>query len=161
MRFYHIVRSGVSFKINETFIELWRNSHDDSEKSSTTISLCDDDDDYGGGEDIDDNLGYSKCCHNSTHLHEDDDDISDEINIFDKIHQETKFTAAADDASDEGDSLLVAYDKNSVVSLWHKQRIFNAHRIPTESFWQNVWYLMLPFLLLLLGQNWKQKTKKK
>lgn len=112
-----MVRSGVSFKINETFIELWRNSHDDSDedddnKTSTTISLYEDDDD-------DDDLGYSKCCH-STHLHHEmDDDISEEI--YDKMrHQETKF--AADDGSDEEDSLLVVYDKNSVVSLWHENR---------------------------------------
>lgn len=112
-----MVRSGVSFKINETFIELWRNSRDDSDdddiKSSTTISQYEDEDDE------DDNLEYSNCCHsNSTHLHEIDEDISEEI--YDRIlHQETKFSA--DDMSgDEGDSLLVAFDKNSVISLWHE-----------------------------------------
>lgn len=148
MRFYHMVRSGVSFKINETFIELWQNSHDDSERSSTTISLCeDDDDDYcGRSADIEDNLGYSKCCH-TTHLHElddDDDDVSDEIHIFDKLHQETQFTAAADDGSDEGDSLLVGYDKNSIVSLWRERQCFNfiGCQIALGGSSEDVWYFI-------------------
>lgn len=100
MKFYHMVRSGVSFKVNETFIELWQNSYDsDDNKSSTTISFCPEDED-------EDDLGYSNCSH--THQ----DDVED---IF-----EDGAKRAADEASDENDSLLVAYDANSIDSLWHR-----------------------------------------
>lgn len=41
MKFYHMLRSGISWKINETIIELWHNSYD--LKTSTTHSYCEDD----------------------------------------------------------------------------------------------------------------------
>lgn len=111
MRFYHMVRSGVSFKVNETFIELWQNSYEsDENKSSTTISLCPDD--------VDDDLGYFNC--NDSHL-QDAEDIFEcnDGDISDKNHDDGA-KRAADEGSDENDSLLVAYDLNSVDSLWHK-----------------------------------------
>lgn len=106
MRFYHMIRSGISFKAGEISIELWQNSYEsDDNKSSTTVSFCPDD--------VDDELGFSNCSH--SHYAEDifasNDDISDS-------HQ-----VVAGDGSDENDSLLVAYDVNSVVSLWHKNII--------------------------------------
>lgn len=111
MRFYHMVRSGISFKVNEIAIELWQNSYDsDENKTSTTISLCPDD--------VEDDFGYSNCSH--SHYAEDifgsNDDISD------KNNEEMK-RAAAGEGTDENDSLLVAYDVDSVVSLWHKNII--------------------------------------
>lgn len=107
MRYFHMVRSGVSFKVNETVIELWQNSYEsDDDKSSTTISFCVDEDE--------DDLGYSNCNHlqdDVEDIFECDDDISD---------KNCSIKHAADEGSDENDSLLVAYDVNSVVSLWHK-----------------------------------------
>lgn len=41
MKFYHMLRSGISWKINETIIELWHSSYD--MKTSTTHSYCEDD----------------------------------------------------------------------------------------------------------------------
>lgn len=98
-----MVRSGISFKVNETVIELWPNSYEsDENKSSTTISFCADEDE--------DDFGYSNCSRlqDIEDIFECNDDISDKIR---------------DEGSDENDSLLVAYDLNSVVSvvsLWHK-----------------------------------------
>lgn len=105
-----MVRSGISFKINETSIELlWQDSNSEENKSSTTISFCPDD--------LDDELGYSNCSH--SHYAEDifgsNEDISDK-------NQHGKRRVAGE-GSDENDSLLVAYDADSVVSLWHKNII--------------------------------------
>lgn len=112
MRFYHIVRSGITFKVNETFIELWQNSYE-SDKSSTTISFCPDDDE--------DDLGYSNLSHPRQQDVEDifDDDISDTNFRFGA-------KCVADEASDENDSLLVAYDENSIDSLWQEDIIISA-----------------------------------
>lgn len=41
MKFYHMLRSGISWKINEQIIELWHSSYD--MKTSTTHSYCEDD----------------------------------------------------------------------------------------------------------------------
>lgn len=106
MKFYHMVRHGISFKVNETFIELWQNSYEsDDNKSSTTISLCPDED-----------LDYLNCggsqLHHAEDIFECDEDISD--NDCDERKCPTG------DGSDENVSLLVAYDDNSVDSLWHK-----------------------------------------
>lgn len=106
-----MVRSGISFKVNETFIELWQNSYEsDENKSSTTISLCPDD--------VDDDLGYFNCS--DSHLQDAEDifECNDE-DISDKNHDD-EAKRAANEGSDENDSLLVAYDVNSVDSLWHK-----------------------------------------
>lgn len=115
MRFYHMVRSGISFKVNETFIELWQNSSLESDdKSSTTISFCPDDID-------DDDFGYLNCRRTNLHVVDDifeyNEDISDNVGIM----------RATDDGSDENDSLLVAYDENSVDSVWRSTA--------TLSFW--------------------------
>lgn len=111
MKFYHMVRSGVSFKVNETFIELWQNSYEsDENKSSTTISLCPDD--------LDDDLTYFNC--DESHAHETVDIFEcNDGDISDKTHDDGA-KRAADEGSDENDSLLVAYDVNSVDSLWYK-----------------------------------------
>lgn len=112
MRFYHMVRSGVSFKVNETFIELWQNSYEsDENKSSTTISLCPDD--------VEDDLGYFNCS--DSHLQQEAEDIFEcnDGDISDKNHDD-RAKRVADEGSDENDSLLVSYDVNSVDSLWHK-----------------------------------------
>lgn len=109
MKFYHMVRSGISFKVNETFIELWQNSLLESDdKSSTTVSFCPDDID-------DDDFGYLNCRRSNLHvvddIFENNEDISDKNNV--------EIKRAADDG-DENDSLLVAYDENSVDSVWQK-----------------------------------------
>lgn len=41
MKFYHMLRSGISWKMSETIIELWHSSYD--MKTSTTHSYCEDD----------------------------------------------------------------------------------------------------------------------
>lgn len=124
MRFYHMVRSGISFKLNETFIELWQNSYEsDDNKSSTTISLCPDDD-------VDDDLGYSNCSH--SHVHDAEDIFASNDDISDKNHERTKRSG---DGSDENDSLLVAYDADSVVSLWHKN-------ITSYRLWQYIKFML-------------------
>lgn len=112
MRFYHMVRSGITFKVNETFIELWQNSNESDEKSSTTISFCPDDDDG--------DLGYSNLSHSRQQDVEDifDDNISDTNFEFGVKH-------VADEASDENYSLLVAYDVNSIDSLWQEDIIIS------------------------------------
>lgn len=109
MKFYHMVRSGISFKVNETFIELWQNSLLESDdKSSTTVSFCPDDID-------DDDFGYLNRRRSNLHvvddIFENNEDISDKNNV--------EIKRAADDG-DENDSLLVAYDENSVDSVWQK-----------------------------------------
>jgi hypothetical protein len=106
MRYYHHIRSGISFKVNETVIELWQNSYESEDnKSSTTISFC--------AEEDEDDLGYLNCSHlvDVEDIFECNDDISD---------KSRNIKQAADEGSDENDSLLVAYDMDSVVSLWHK-----------------------------------------
>jgi hypothetical protein len=96
MRFYHSIRSGVSFKVNETVIELWHsNSFGTNDSKSSTISFCRDDDD--DEEDV--NV--------TSFLNED---------IFECDVDENK--RIADEGSDENESLLVRYDINSDVSLW-------------------------------------------
>lgn len=109
MKFYHMVRSGISFKVNETFIELWQNSYEsDDNKSSTTISLCPDD--------VDEDLEYSNC--GDSQLHQAEDIFECDEDISDNDHDGRK--RPTEDGSDENVSLLVAYDVNSVDSLWHK-----------------------------------------
>lgn len=114
MRYYHMVRSGISFKVNETFIELWQNSSLGSDdKSSTTISFCPDD--------IDDDFSY---CHRPN-LH-----VVDDIFEYNEDISERNIVGikrAADDASDENVSLLVAYDENSVDSVWQKSVAANRY----------------------------------
>lgn len=108
MKFYHMVRSGISFKVNETFIELWQNSYEsDDNKSSTTVSLC---------ADVDEDLDYSNC--GESHRHHAEDIFDCDEDISDNDRDESK--RPTDDGSDENVSLLVAYDVNSVDSLWHK-----------------------------------------
>lgn len=109
-----MVRSGITFKVNETFIELWQ-SYESDEKSSTTISFCADDADDDGGD-----LGYSNLSHSRQQ------DVED---IFDADISDTNFgfgvKRVADEASDENDSLLVAYDENSIDSLWQEDIIIS------------------------------------
>lgn len=99
MRYYHMIRSGISFKVNEIAIELWQKSYDSEDnKSSTTISFCDEDEDESGHLD------------NVEDIFEYNDDISDK----DKdIKHPTE---------DESDSLLVAYDVDSIASMWNRRR---------------------------------------
>ena len=104
-----MVRSGISFKVNETFIELWQNSYESEEKSSTTISFCPDDVEDG-------DLGYSNLTHSNVHVDEDIFEYNEDIS--DKHLDSIK--CAAEEGSNENDSLLVAYDIDSVDSLWHK-----------------------------------------
>ncbi len=93
MRFYHSIRSGVSFKVNETVIELWHSNSFGTidSKSSTTISFC-----------------------------RDEDDDEEDVNVTSFLNQDTfeDNKRIADEGSDENESLLVRYDINSDVSLW-------------------------------------------
>ena len=115
VKFYHVIRSGISYKANETVIELWHSSSfgsDNENKSSTTISLCNDDDEDEDESPDSNNMNVTSFTN---------DDIFDcfEDAREDKNREEMK--RAADEGSDENDSLLVDYDVDSVVSLWFKK----------------------------------------
>ena len=99
MRYYHQVRSGISFKDNDTAIELWQKFYESGDnKSSTTVSFFDEEDE--------DNLGYLNCSRL--------DDIEDIFECNDDISDKKQNIKG----SDENISLLVAYDMDSVVSFW-------------------------------------------
>lgn len=91
MRFYHLLRAGITWKGPEV-IELWYKMSDNEQgDSKDNVSvLCDIE------EETEDNLNVS------------DDDDDDEIE------------KSAASGSDEDDSLLVAYDSNSIGSVWQK-----------------------------------------
>lgn len=99
MRFYNLIRAGVTWKGPEV-IELWHNSNETNKTFSSlqeetklnnfNINIRDNDEDDGGNETDD-------------ILIESDNDNNDK---------------SAGSGSDEDDSLLVAYDSNSIVSVW-------------------------------------------
>lgn len=110
-----MVRSGISWKTNETVIELWQNSYetDSDNKSSTTVSLCAEEDE----EEYDNDIEYS----NTDNL-EFNEDIFDCESICDKNQKHVEvIKKTVGEGSDEDDSLLVAYDANSVISFWQKK----------------------------------------
>lgn len=100
MRFYNLLRIGITWKGPE-IIELWQSSSDTEKLSISQEYLTTDgyfyrttpDQRYLStditSDDDDENPQYERCC---------DDD--------------------AGSGSDEDDSLLVAYDSNSIVSVW-------------------------------------------
>lgn len=115
MKFYHVIRSGISFKANETVIELWHSSSfgsDDENKSSTTISLCNDDDEDEEESADSNNMNVTSFTN---------DDIFDCFEDVKEDKNREEMKRAADEGSDENDSLLVDYDVDSVVSLWFKK----------------------------------------
>lgn len=125
VKFYHVIRSGISFKANETVIELWHSNSfgsDDDNKSSTTISLCNDDDDDDDVEEVNESAD-SNNINVTSFTNQDIFDCFDDDDDKDRglSHGSTK--RAADEGSDENDSLLVDYDVASVVSLWFKKDV--------------------------------------
>ncbi len=116
MKFYHQIRSGVTFKHNkENIIELWQN-YTESEKSSSSDSLF-------PNKKPDNNCksrnlltpsrqaskaGKQSCKYifDTFDIEEPDGNVSDCELLEDSLDE------------DEEDSLLVAYDANSVTSLW-------------------------------------------
>lgn len=56
----------------------------------------------------------------------DDDDDDEEIHITDDAEK------SAASGSDEDDSLLVAYDSNSVASVWHKRNAISIEKLTSK-----------------------------
>lgn len=92
MRFYHLLRAGITWKGPEV-IELWYKLSDmDKSESKDDVSvLCD--------------------------IEEESEENLDDNNHDEFIDDPEKSAASG---SDEDDSLLVAYDSNSIGSVWQK-----------------------------------------
>lgn len=57
---------------------------------------------------------------------DDDDDDDDDVHMTDDAEK------SAASGSDEDDSLLVAYDSNSVASVWHKQSAMTIEKLTSK-----------------------------
>lgn len=121
MKFYHMLRSGISWKLNETIIELWHSSYDT--KTSTTYSYCDEDNEILN---IDANKNESYLIDNDSYCRkrlpplsdneDDDDDVNDmtdnEADDSDgESHEMKKFRMKRRDSE-------TIYE--AVASVWHK-----------------------------------------
>lgn len=98
MRFYHLLRAGITWKGPEV-IELWYNAKDIENKGS--FEEYDDDED--------DDVSVLMCS-------SPDHKLKTVIESENEDYEEDKSAASG---SDEDDSLLVAYDSNSINSVWH------------------------------------------
>lgn len=110
LRFYNLLRIGVSWKGPEV-IELWYNPSDSSKGSTGRRST--------------DEL-KTRRNHEITINIENSDDDDDEVHITDDAEK------SAASGSDEDDSLLVAYDSNSVASVWHKQNVISLGQLTSK-----------------------------
>lgn len=112
LRFYNLLRIGVSWKGPEV-IELWYNASDSS-KGST-------------GRRQNDEIKMRRTHEIIINIeNSDDDDDDDEVHITDDAEK------SAASGSDEDDSLLVAYDSNSVASVWHKQNAISIEKLTSK-----------------------------
>lgn len=98
MRFYHLLRAGVTWKGPEV-IELWYNAKDIENKGS--FEEYDDDED--------DDVSVLMCS-------SPDNKLKTVIESENEDYEDDKSAASG---SEEDDSLLVAYDSNSINSVWH------------------------------------------
>lgn len=99
IRFHHLLRSGVSWKINKNIVALWHNSSSDSDSEKTsTLSLCIDEND---NRMADSTKNQSRALW--LDLETSDSEI-DDIKVDDK---------RLNDGSDEDDTLLVIYESQS------------------------------------------------
>lgn len=117
MKFYHMLRSGISWKMNETIIELWHSSYD--MKTSTTHSYCEDDTQNETdilNVDANKNESYlidgdSRCRKRIPKAADNDDDCDSLSDNEDASDGERRFG----DGSDEDDSFLTPY---AVAAVW-------------------------------------------
>lgn len=98
MRFYHLLRAGITWKGPEV-IELWYNAKDIESKGS--FEEYDDDDE-------DDDVSVLMCSSPDNKLK----------TVIESENEDCEDKSAAS-GSEEDDSLLVAYDSNSINSVWH------------------------------------------
>lgn len=130
MRFYNLLRIGVTWKGPE-IIELWYHPSDSSKESAihnkddddVTSVLCRSSGGSGGGR-LRNRPGICENTYHGPHNNDveannnnNDDDDDDLIITDDEDDADNK--SANNSGSDEDDSLLVAYDSNSVASVWH------------------------------------------
>lgn len=123
MKFYHMLRSGISWKLNETIIELWHSSYDIN-KTSTTLSYCAEE-----GNDVKENenlhidgnknesylMSSDSCCRKRIPQIIDNDDDCDSLSDNETSSDNEQQIG---DGSEENDSFLVAYDAKTIASVW-------------------------------------------
>lgn len=129
MRFYNLLRIGITWKGPE-IIELWQSSSD-TEKCSTSQEYITTEGFYYKVPDT-----YSESDRDVGD--DTDDDDYDIENFYHHHHHrmisnQAATTVVAGSGSDEDDSLLVAYDSNSVVSVWqkYKESLWRFMKTPT------------------------------
>lgn len=113
LRFYNLLRIGVSWKGPEV-IELWYNASDSSKGS--TGRRQNDEFKMRRSHEITINIENS----------DDDDDDDEEVHITDDAEK------SAASGSEEDDSLLVAYDSNSVASVWHQRNAISIEQLTSK-----------------------------
>lgn len=124
MRFYNLLRIGITWKGPE-IIELWQSSSD-TEKCSTSQEYITTEGFYYKVPDT-----YSESDRDGDIIDTDDDEYDDDVERLYR-HQpalvnRVMLSKQAGSGSDEDDSLLVAYDSTSIVSVWQKYK---------DSFWR-------------------------
>lgn len=105
MRFYNLLRIGITWKGPE-IIELWQSSSDTEKLSISQEYLTTD--------------GYFYRTTPDQRYLSTDITTEDEDNDADPHYERCCDDEAAGSGSDEDDSLLVAYDSNSIVSVWRQ-----------------------------------------
>lgn len=118
MKFYHMLRSGISWKMNETIIELWHSSYE--LKTSTTHSYCEDDThDESDNLNVDANknesylIDYdSQCRKRISKAVDDNDDDCDSLSDNEDVSDGERRIG---EGSDEDDTFLTPY---AVASVW-------------------------------------------
>lgn len=110
IRYHHLLRAGVSWKINKTIAELWHSSSTDSEESDTTMSIYFDENEnqliYSNANKSSSNSSISRSYQTKVQWH--DTVISKDDNEFD-VDVRIDDEKILGDGSDEDDSLLVIY----------------------------------------------------
>lgn len=139
MRFYNLLRIGITWKGPE-IIELWQSSSD-TEKCSTSQEYITTEgfyykvpDTYSDSEDRDDMVGVHEGNSSDDDMEADDDFYcgpvtTERLRRFDR----RTIVTGAGSGSDEDDSLLVAYDSNSIVSVWQKYNETAWHFVKTPT----------------------------
>lgn len=117
MKFYHMLRSGISWKINEQIIELWHSSYD--MKTSTTHSYCEDDTQNDNDIlHIDANKNESYLIDGDSHCRKRIPQVVDNEDDYDSFldnDDESDDERQIGEGIDEDDSFLTA---NAVSCVW-------------------------------------------
>lgn len=112
MKFYHLIRVGVSFKYsNQNIIELWQNGYESDSSSDSQI--------YPTCKDIE--IKHRKFSTPKKTRKQNYTYIFDNFDIEEKDDGNISNTELLNDSEEEEDdssSLLAVYDSNSVTSLW-------------------------------------------